>query len=120
MNDRLLGLSYILASVVLESVGQVALKQSADGNPGGLNVIKRLVTLRDKLLAVGIACFLLEFCTWTLALHRLDVSLAYQLGCLSYVGVVLLSSVWLSEQMDRYKWIGLVCILSGSILVSTS
>jgi multidrug transporter EmrE-like cation transporter len=120
MNDRLLGLSYILASVVLESVGQVTLKHSANGNPGGVSVIRRLITLHDKFLVVGLTCFLLEFCTWTLALQRLDVGLAYQLGCLSYVGVALLSSVWLSEQMDRYRWIGLAGILSGSILVGTS
>ena len=121
MNDRVVGLLYVSTSVILESVGQISLKQSAERNSTGRNIARMLLAAaRDRWLILGIACFILEFISWTFALQRLDVSLAYQLSCLTIIAITVLSRLWLTEHIAGYRWIGLTCIFLGSILVGTS
>lgn len=120
MSDKVIGLFYVLGSILLESAGQIFLKKSADFNLADRSVARVLQAIRDKWFATGIICFVLEFISWTLALQRLDVSLAYQLSCLTFIAVSFFSRYWLSEYLDRSRWIGLICIVMGSILVGTS
>lgn len=120
MSDKVVGLFYVLGSVFLESTGQIFLKKSANHNLAGRSDVRVLQAARDKWLVTGIVCFLLEFVSWTLALQRLDVSLAYQLSCLTFIAVTLLSRSWLSEHIGRSRWVGLTCIFLGSILVGAS
>ncbi len=121
MSGRIIGLSYVLASVVLESGGQLALKRSAELNNFGRDMLPLLrAAVTDAWLMTGVACFLLEFVTWTLALHYLEVSLAYQLSCLAYITVGLSSRLWLSEQLGFSRWVGLFAIFAGSVLVGAS
>jgi drug/metabolite transporter (DMT)-like permease len=121
VNDRMVGLLYVLTSIILESAGQISLKQAAERNSIGRNVAQMLWSAaHDKWLVAGIGCFILEFISWTLALQRLDVSLAFQLSSLTFIAVAVSSHVWLTEHIAGYRWIGLICILLGNILVSSS
>ena len=121
MNDRMIGLLYVLTSIILESVGQISLKHAAERNSAGRNVARMLLAAaRDKWLVGGIACFILNFISWTLALQRLDVSLAFQLSSLTFIAVAVSSRIWLTEQIAGYRWIGLMCIFLGNILVGSS
>jgi multidrug transporter EmrE-like cation transporter len=121
LNDRIVGLLYVSASVILESLGQISLKHSAERNSSGRGVARMLfAATRDKWLTLGIVCFVFEFGSWTLALQRLDVSLAYQLSCLTVITVTVSSRLWLAEKITGYRWIGLICIFLGSILVGAS
>ncbi|HEX8948380.1 MAG TPA: EamA family transporter [Dissulfurispiraceae bacterium] len=121
MNDRLIGLTYVMIAITLESIGHLWLKQSAERNYSGQDILALFVKLiRDKWCVLGVLCFVLEFGIWTFALRKLDVSLAYQMGCLSFIGVVLLSKVRLGEQISGRRWTGIVLILAGSILVGAS
>ena len=79
-----------------------------------------LAAARDRWLVLGIVCFIFEFISWTFALQRLDVSLAYQLSCLTLITVAVFSRFWLSEHIAGFRLFGLVCICLGSILVGAS
>jgi drug/metabolite transporter (DMT)-like permease len=117
----MIGLTYVLTSVALESAGQISLKRAAERNSAGRNVAGMLLAAaRDKWLVMGISCFVLEFISWTLALQRLDVSLAFQLSSLTFIAVAVSSHVWLTEHIAGYRWIGLICIFLGNILVGAS
>lgn len=117
----MIGLAYVLTSVALESAGQISLKHAAERNSAGRNVAQMLLAAaRDKWLVTGITCFVLEFISWTLALQRLDVSLAFQLSSLTFIAVAVSSHVWLTEHIAGYRWIGLICIFLGNILVGSS
>jgi drug/metabolite transporter (DMT)-like permease len=117
----MIGLLYVLTSIILESVGQISLKHAAERNSVGRNVARMLLAAaRDKWLVAGIGCFILEFISWTLALQRLDVSLAFQLSSLTFIAVAVSSRIWLTEQIAGYRWIGLICIFLGNILVGAS
>ena len=63
-------------------------------------------------------CYGVEIALWTVVLHRLDVSVAFPMGSLSFVGVALLSRALLGEAVDRMRWIGVLCILAGTALMT--
>jgi multidrug transporter EmrE-like cation transporter len=117
----MIGIFYILVAVFFESAGHICLKQAAGSNLIKKNLFELILNaIRDKRTTIGIACFVLEFGCWTLVLQRLEVSLAYQLGCMSFVSVAILSRIFLNEQINRKRWIGILFILAGSVLVGAS
>lgn len=73
---------------------------------------------RSRWIALGIALFAVEAVLYTAALQRLDVSVAYALGALSYVSVALLSAVVLRESVPLLRRLGIVCIVAGCSLLA--
>jgi len=119
------GILTVVAAMTVESVAQLCLKIGAGGGPVLLaqpfrEYVQRLaVTAGAPFWTVlGVALYILEACLWTLALHALDVSIAFPMGSLCFVGVALLSKVFLREAVDRLRWIGVLFILAGTVLVT--
>jgi len=120
MTGRILGLSFVLASVLLEACGQTAFKQAAETNAAGMHPFTLLRGLwRNQPILVGIGCFMLEALLWTLALSHLPISVAFPAGSMVFVFVALLSCIFLHEQISPSRWIGIALILGGVILVGS-
>ena len=107
MTPAWLGTLLAIACAGIEGVAQVALKQSS-----------RWPRRRSRWIALGIALFAVEAVLYTAALQRLDVSVAYALGALSYVSVALLSAVVLRESVPLLRRLGIVCIVAGCSLLA--
>ena len=125
MTPRAIGLLLVLAAVAVESFAQMALKVGSAGGPGILALPFRHYASRFGLTASGLAWTTLgvglygvEIFLYTLALHHLDVSVAFPLGSLCFVGVALLSRVFLGERIGRVRWIGVLLILAGTIVIT--
>lgn len=121
MSVRLVGILYVLIAVLFEAFGQLALKRGADSaltEGGGLAQVGRL--WRHRIVMFGIACFVVQAILWTMALRLLDVSVAYPAGSLSFVFVALLARLYLHEQVNRQRWIGVGLILGGVMLIGMS
>ena len=86
MTATWLGTLLAICCAGIEGMAQVALKQST-----------RQRSRRSRWIALGVALFAVEAVLYTAALQRLDVSVAYALGALSYVSVALLSALLLRE-----------------------
>jgi undecaprenyl phosphate-alpha-L-ara4N flippase subunit ArnE len=117
----LLGLTFVTMAVLLEAVGQLALKQGAEsarGSAGLWGLFRRL--WRNRSVAVGIGCFAVEAVLWTMALRLLDVSIAFPAGSLCFVFVAVLSRFWLHEQVGVERWIGVSLILGGVVVIGLS
>jgi len=113
-----------MAAVLVESFAQVSLKIGAAG-PRILSSPLRQLANRYRITAIaaswkGLGIFLygMQIVLWTLVLHRLEVSVAYPMDSLCFVGVALLSMLLLGEVVDRQRWLGVFCILSGTVLVA--
>lgn len=120
MTGRILGLSFVLASVLLEACAQTAFKQAAELNAPGMRPLALLRDLwRNQRILAGIACFILEAILWTLALSHLPISIAFPAGSMVFVFVALLSRMFLHEQISLNRWIGIALILGGVILVGS-
>jgi drug/metabolite transporter (DMT)-like permease len=65
-----------------------------------------------------LAAYLVEIALYTAALHFLDLSVAFPLGSLCFVGVAILSKLFLGETVGRIRWLGVGCILAGTVFVA--
>lgn len=107
MDTKLLGIACVLCAVVVEAFGQTFLKKAAEHESGFFN----------GYTCAGISCFAVEAVIWTLALKSLDVSVAYPMGSLAFVCVLMLSRFWLKETVSLKRWAGVVLILCGTAMV---
>jgi undecaprenyl phosphate-alpha-L-ara4N flippase subunit ArnE len=110
ISDNTIGILLVLCSTTIESFGQIFLKYSAKTKGGEAG--------KRRKAAVGIACLCLEAIVWTFALTKLNVSIAYPMGSLSFVMVVLMSRLILNEKVQKERWLGVALILCGTALLS--
>lgn len=125
MTEKMTGLVVLFAAMAVESVAQLCLKIGAAGGPVILRPACRRfatqLTLGDSAkpwVAFGVAAYVLEILLYTFALHFLDVSVAFPLGSLCFVGVALLSKFFLGESVSRTRWLGVGLILAGTCFVT--
>jgi drug/metabolite transporter (DMT)-like permease len=124
MSPQVTGVALVVASAAVESFAQMFLKIGAAGGPGIL-----ILPFRDHArrlpagasargwIGAGLLAYVAEVFLYTLALHYLDVSVAFPLGSLCFIGVALLSKVVLGEAVSWARWLGIGLILAGTILV---
>jgi|SRR5581483_7613413 len=120
MTATFLGWVFLLLSCVCEGVAQLAFKRATDRVRETDRLLKtiRRVLKHWPRLAIGIACFLTEAALWTLALHRLKLSVAFPAGSLSLIAVALLAWLGAGERLDSRRWVGVFLILVGTAMVS--
>lgn len=120
MTGRILALSFVLASALLEAGGQTFFKRAATLNAPGMRPAALLRGFwRDQRILIGIAFFILEAIFWTLALSRLPITIAFPAGSMCFVFIALFSLIFLHEQIKINRWIGIALILGGVILVGS-
>ena len=119
------GLLFMVAAVTVESAAQLALKVGATG--GASLQSGRFRHFSDTLpfasapaawITAGVAGYAVVIAFYTAALHRLDLSVAFPVGSLCFVGVALLSRFLLGEAVGRARWAGILCIVAGASLVA--
>jgi multidrug transporter EmrE-like cation transporter len=69
------------------------------------------------ILSCFVAAFIASLC-WMLAMSRLQLSYAYPFTSLSFVAVLVLSSVFFQEPITLAKIIGLAFIICGIVITS--
>ena len=104
MSVKMLGVVLVVTAAAIESFAQLALKLGSRG--------------RALWVLAGILLYGAEIAVYTLGLHRLEVSVAFPLGSLCFVGVALLSRLFLGEAVGPVRGLGVVCILAGTVLLA--
>ena len=118
---RLIGT--ILLSVLLAVIGQIFLKKgmlvtgsvSFDWR-GLLDTAKSVVTCYQVLL--GLAAYALSTLLWLMALSRADLSYVYPFTALTFVLVMLASSLVFKETISSLRAVGFLLICVGIVFVS--
>ena len=120
-----MGILILVAAVTVECLAQMFLKIGAAGGPGILLFPYRRLVSRFPLNAnaaswvvLGVITYGLEILLYTFALHLLDVSVAFPLGSLCFVGVAMLSKLLLGETVGKIRWLGVGCIVVGAVCVA--
>ncbi len=107
MRAELTGVALAVGAVALESVAQLWLKVGAAGGRRA-----------KRWIGLGALAYGGEILLYTLALHWLDLSRAFPLGGLCFVGVALLARIFLGERVGPVRWAGIACILAGAVCVT--
>jgi undecaprenyl phosphate-alpha-L-ara4N flippase subunit ArnE len=107
MSEPAFGILLVALCATIEGFAQVFLKKSA------------MSVSRWRLWAsLSVVTFVLQALVYTKALSLLDVSIAYPLGSLSFIAVIVLSKWLLQERVTRMRWVGVCFILLGVALVA--
>lgn len=114
----------LLISMFLGVIGQVFIKKGLT-SLGNLDFSAALLgsfirIFFSPLVIVGISLYFLGVFFWLYALSKVDLSFAYPFVSVSYVLVVLLSCFVLGESISYLRWIGVILICSGVLLISRS
>lgn len=110
MNTHLLGIILLVVAITIEACGQVLFKLAA--NSCGKAKISKTV------LAAG--CLAVEAIVWTGVLKCLDLSVAYPMGSLCFVAVLIASRLFLKEKVSLHRLLGVALILGGNVMVGLS
>ncbi len=114
----------IWCSVFASGVAQIFLKQgmlnvqrNRDAAPGSLFRLA-LGALREGYVWLWGVTFVAATGLWLLGLQRVDLSYAYPLVSFSYVLVSILASLFLHERVGRDRWLAIVVICLGVMLIA--
>jgi undecaprenyl phosphate-alpha-L-ara4N flippase subunit ArnE len=125
MTPESTGILVVIAAVGVESFAQLFLKIGASGGAGILAGPWRARagwmgagSSARAWISLGLVAYGGEVLLYTLALHYLDVSVAFPMGSLCFVGVALLSRIFLGEAVGRVRWLGVLCIIAGAVCVA--
>lgn len=125
MNPQLASaLILILISTAFGVAGQTALKLGVD-KPGmaesatGILPVISLI-FKSPLVLLGLVFYALGALAWIAVLSRLDLSLAYPFLALNFVLVTLSGRFLLGETVPPLRWLGILVIIAGILLVAKS
>ncbi len=123
------GMSFIIFLIVLTSLcdtlSQLFLKFSINSLDLHINSIKKIIGLLWKLIRVPRVWLSFLFSTlslfiWLFVLTKADLNLAFSLDSMHYIFIALGSMLLLKEKIGTARWMGIVSIMAGIILVSIS
>lgn len=115
--ETLKSLGLILIAVLIAVSGQLCLKFGVN-SLDKQNFIFAVAT--SPYIIGGLMLYATGAMVWIIVLSRVDLSFAYPMLGLTYVGVLLVSAVILKEHVSPIRWLGTVIILSGAMLVARS
>jgi drug/metabolite transporter (DMT)-like permease len=103
----------------LESAGQIATKIGGDElGQMDFNLQWLLAVAGNTGVWLAIACYVCAFFVWMLILRRSQLSLAFPLSSLVFVGVLLGSWLWLGEHISVLHWVGVAVIMAGIVMLA--
>ena len=104
----------LAGSVMLNAVAQVSLRYSSAGR-------KHRPPRSPRLwLGMWALCFAIATLLWLAAIRNTDISLAYPMLGAGYVLVTLLAKGFLHERITSLRWISIVVITAGVVMVGTT
>jgi len=107
----------ILISVIFAAIGQVAWKFGMN-QIGTLSLSSLVSALLNPFVLLGFVMYGLSTIFWLIALSKKDLSFVYPFISLTYVLVLLLSSMLLKESIGLNKLVGTVAIIIGLLIIS--
>jgi len=113
-------ISFVVASIILSSFGQLCLKIGVLDSGLSLNTLLSMRTLTDKYLLAGVILYGAAAVSWLLALTKAELSVVYPLLGASYIITSLLAVFFLHETVTVTRWAGIALVVVGVILIGRS
>lgn len=110
---NLMAVFLVLISSVFSSIGSVLLKKGSKSF--NFNLIKQI---KNTTMILGLFLFVASSVIYIIALKMGELSVLYPVAAAQYVWVSLLSKKYLKEQINHIKWIGIVLIIFGIIIIN--
>ncbi len=113
----------LFVSISLAVAGQLLMKQGMmmfGKFPVTQLLAKMIPMIFQPYVFLGIICFGVSSIFWLVVLSRIDLSLAYPLVSIAYIVVAIFSYYVFKENVSLLRWIGIITICLGVLLISRS
>jgi drug/metabolite transporter (DMT)-like permease len=116
----------LILSEIFDCFGQFCFKKTAVAQGSisitSLSEASSFLTgaLSSGYLWLGLAAVTIVLVSWLTVLSKVDLSVAMPVTSVSYVFVALTSLIFLHEHISPIRWLGIIFILAGVAVVSTS
>lgn len=111
--SRTASYALIAASILAASAGQALMKSGLAGVDGAGSALSVLGSAAGRpVVWIGLVSYALSSALWLVVLSRVELSVAYPLGSLSYV-IVVFASLAMGEYVDALRWLGVALIVGG-------
>ncbi|MBS3108740.1 EamA family transporter [Candidatus Woesearchaeota archaeon] len=119
-----MSLALLFTSVVFSVTGQLLLKY-ATTKTGELHLTKNtfntlIKIFTNKFIILGLTSYVISAMLWLIVLSRLDLSFAYPLASSSYILIAITSKVFFKEKISKLRWLSIIIIMLGVVLLSNS
>lgn len=117
------GLFFIALTVLFTVLGQLAVKKGmlqVGVSPSHLSLLPRFMVraVTNPQVLIGMACAVVAALSWTVAISRSDLNVAYPFITLATVLVLVLSGVVFGEAVPGHRWLGVLVVCIGLIIAS--
>jgi len=106
----------VLLAGLIGGLGPVYLKKGADAVTFG----EWSTIYKNKFLIIGILVYSLSTILFIPALKGGDLSVLYPLVGLVYVWASIYAIFILGEKMTKWKWLGIIIVIMGAALISST
>ncbi len=116
----------LIASDMLETTLHLFFKKSALSQSGTsvIDLASAIIFFKGAFLSpylwAGLATVVMVFIIWSSVLSKIDLSVAVPVASFSYIFVPIASAIFLNEKITLLRWLGILFIIAGVILVSLS
>jgi uncharacterized membrane protein len=112
----------IIAGVIFAALGQVSWKLGMNqaGQLATFNSVALSGVVLNPYVLLGFVMYGLSTIFWLIALSRKDLSFVYPFISLTYILVLVLSSLVLKENIGVNKLVGTLIIIIGLIIIARS
>lgn len=108
---RKLYISLLFTSTFLGAVGQVLFK---------MGVVGGTALLLIEYVLLGLIAYAISTLVYFYVLSRVHLSWAYGFSGLSYIFASVIAFTFLGEQVSILRWLGIMVIAMGTLLISVS
>lgn len=113
-------LCFILMPIFFTVTGEFLLKYSVDGLQIGLNLESLLFILSTPGILFGILFVFLASILWIVGMSKFQLSFMYPFMSLNYIIIIIGSEFLLKEDVQLNRYIAILFILIGLIIISRS
>lgn len=108
---------------IFDTVSQLILKSSINSLDWHINTIKKALHLILQLLKVprvwfGFCLSVVSLFFWLIALSKADLNLVFSLDSMRYLMIAFASVIFLREKVGIGRWLGIMCVVFGIVLVA--
>ncbi|MGD0112824.1 MAG: EamA family transporter [Armatimonadota bacterium] len=112
---------FLVIAIALGAFGQVALKQGmskislSSGAGMAVGVVRAIFT---PYVFLGFLLYAISSCFWLVVISKWNLSYAYPMIAIGYIGVVFLSRIFFKEHVTPMQWVGIVLMCGGLAIVT--
>lgn len=109
----------LVAAVVIDTALQIFWKTAVLKLPDDAQSLMPVLAIFHEPLFIVVVCIMsLQFFNWMAVLNHADLSFAQPFTALSYVGVGVISAMFLNEHLDFQHMLGIACVIAGVGFIS--